>query len=44
MSPIQLKFGMVGGIGIKIHHKFHVHQCQAQIEIQRSPDIPLTFI
>ena len=25
-------------------YKFHVHQCQAQIEIWRSPDIPLTFI
>ena len=24
-------------------NKFHIHQCQAQIEIWRSPDIPLTF-
>ena len=26
-----------------INHKFYVHQCQAQIEIWRVPDIPLTF-
>ena len=31
-------------MAIKINDdKFHVHQCQAQIEIWRSPDIHLTF-
>ena len=31
-------------ISVPKFYKFHVHQCQAQIEILRSPDIQLTFV